>query len=105
MYSWWQRHLRYDEFAVTRTATKFTRTVHDNIKFSWCLPSFLLEITQFCSFASSASATTRLKRLYFQTFRMVHNSSHQGRTQGGDGVNPPLELDILQKLYNLRKSD
>jgi len=28
----------------------------------------------------------------------------QGRTQGGVwGLNPPLELDILQKLYYLRK--
>jgi len=28
----------------------------------------------------------------------------QGRTQGGVGVNPPpLELDILQKIYYLRK--
>jgi len=30
----------------------------------------------------------------------------QGRTQeglGGLGLKPPLELDILQKLYNLRK--
>jgi len=30
-------------------------------------------------------------------------SSSQGRTQGGVGVTPPLELDILQKLYYLRK--
>jgi len=30
----------------------------------------------------------------------------QGRTQGGFGVNPPpLELDILRKLYYLRKGD
>jgi len=28
---------------------------------------------------------------------------NQGRTQGGVGVTPPLELDILQKLYYLRK--
>jgi len=27
----------------------------------------------------------------------------QGRTQGGVGVNPPLELDILQKFYYLRQ--
>jgi len=30
-------------------------------------------------------------------------SSSQERTQGGVGVTPPLELDILQKLYYLRK--
>ena len=31
----------------------------------------------------------------------------QGRTQGGGGlgVNPPHELDILRKLYYLRKGD
>jgi len=30
---------------------------------------------------------------------------NQGRTQGGGilGLTPPLELDILQKLYYLRK--
>jgi len=29
---------------------------------------------------------------------------HQGRTQGGVlGLKPPLELDILQKFYYLRK--
>jgi len=29
---------------------------------------------------------------------------NQGRTQGGGlGLKPPLELDILQKLYYLRK--
>jgi len=27
----------------------------------------------------------------------------QERTQGGVGVKPPLELDILQNLYYLRK--
>jgi len=27
----------------------------------------------------------------------------QGRTQGGVGVKLPLELDILQNLYYLRK--
>jgi len=26
-----------------------------------------------------------------------------GRTQGGSGLKPPLELDISQKLYYLRK--
>jgi len=31
---------------------------------------------------------------------------YQGRTQGGGlGLTPPLELDILQKLYHLRKGD
>jgi len=31
---------------------------------------------------------------------------NHGRTQGGVlGLKTPLELDILQKLYNLRKSD
>jgi len=29
----------------------------------------------------------------------------QGRTQGRLGLKPPLELDILQKLYYLRKGD
>jgi len=29
----------------------------------------------------------------------------QGRPQGGVGVKPPLELDISQKLYYLRKGD
>jgi len=29
----------------------------------------------------------------------------QGRTQGGLGLNPSLELDILQKIYYLRKGD
>jgi len=29
----------------------------------------------------------------------------QGRTQGGLGLTPPLELDILQKRYHLRKGD
>jgi len=29
----------------------------------------------------------------------------QGRTQGGLGLKPPLELDFLQKLYYLRKGD
>jgi len=30
--------------------------------------------------------------------------SDQGRTQGGGlGIKKPLELDILQKLYHLRK--
>ena len=34
-------------------------------------------------------------------FVFRHN---QGRTQGGGlGLNPPLELDILQKIYYLRK--
>ena len=36
-----------------------------------------------------------------QTF----NSILQGRTQGGVGLTPPLELDILRKLYYLRKGD
>jgi len=29
----------------------------------------------------------------------------QGRTQGVVGVTPPLELDILQKLYSLLMGD
>jgi len=29
----------------------------------------------------------------------------QGRTQGEFGVKTPLELDILRKLYYLRKGD
>jgi len=37
----------------------------------------------------------------------IHESQNvvniQGRTQGGVGVKTPLELDILQKLYYLRK--
>jgi len=32
-------------------------------------------------------------------------SSRQGRTQGGLGVKTPLELDILQNLYYLRKGN
>jgi len=38
--------------------------------------------------------------LYPPLVGLVHKSQVQGRTQGGVGVNtPPLELDILQKLY------
>jgi len=34
------------------------------------------------------------------------NAADQGRTQGGGmGLKPTLELDILQKLYYLRKGD
>jgi len=34
------------------------------------------------------------------------NTAIQGRTQGGVlGLKPPLELDILRKLYYLRKGD
>jgi len=29
----------------------------------------------------------------------------KGMHKGGVGVNPPLELDILQKLYYLHKGD
>jgi len=39
-----------------------------------------------------------------QSFRKCFD--YQGRTQGrwgGLGLTPPLELDILQKLYYLRK--
>jgi len=32
-------------------------------------------------------------------------SHAQGRTQGGVGVKPPLELDILQNLYYMRKGN
>jgi len=32
-------------------------------------------------------------------------SQFQGRTQGGLGLKPPLELDFLQKLDYLRKGD
>jgi len=40
--------------------------------------------------------------MYFNWFIVSYD---QGRTQGGVGVgvNTPLELDILQKLYFLRK--
>jgi len=31
-------------------------------------------------------------------------STDQGRTHGG-GLKPPLELDVLRKLYYLRKGD
>jgi len=31
--------------------------------------------------------------------------SAKGVRKGGLGLTPPLELDILQKLYHLRKED
>jgi len=34
--------------------------------------------------------------------KVIHD---QGRTQGGVGVTTPLELDVLQELYYLRKGD
>jgi len=37
---------------------------------------------------------------------IASDTSAQGRTQGGVGVNPPpLELDILRKVHYLRKGD
>jgi len=53
--------------------------------------------------------TTRFGRTFANySFENVGECYHivdsQGRTQGGFlGLNPPLELDILQKLYYLRK--
>jgi len=59
---------------------------------------FSLEIHPFLTFHLKIN----LKFMYFNWFIVSYD---QGRTQGGVGVgvNTPLELDILQKLYFLRK--
>jgi len=47
-----------------------------------------------------------LKLLNIQLSDTTTVIANQGRTQGeGFGVKPPLDLDILQKLYDLRKGD
>jgi len=66
--------------------------------------SFVLPSVHKCFLQTKTQTSSIQAKLHFFKSSPAQRAYRQGRTQGGGvGVNPPLELDILQKLCYLRK--